>query len=247
MREDMYKVIVERPRKGGSAQGDGRRWRNGQARCWDGAENAPTHLGMRRGYSRPKYLNENLVPLQRWLEQQINRPWDKVFSELCANIDSRNTVQAHIHSHLDQFVERHAVWLDGQVHVEGSWPRRGLVPVLESWTTLYVHPRTGILLRNRRRETLRQHRRAASRQPDTDAPTRLGGLVVKQFDGIWYALTLARLSDGMPTGFDIVLQAEVSIKDAWRSCRWYGEPAAFATAKRQLSHGELRRLDLRND
>src|SRR6185503_4035706 len=100
MREDMHKVIVERPRRGGGVQGDGRNWRNSRDR---GA-----HLGMQRGYASRKWLNENLAPLRRWLHKQVHRPWDAVYSELSQGIDRRNPVQAHIYQHIDQFVEREA-------------------------------------------------------------------------------------------------------------------------------------------
>ena len=35
---------------------------------------------------------------------QIGRPWNKVFSEICAGIDRRNTVQQHIHQHIRDFI-----------------------------------------------------------------------------------------------------------------------------------------------
>jgi hypothetical protein len=79
MREDMYKVIVERPRRGGGVQGDGRNWRNSRDR---GA-----HLGMQRGYASRKWLNDNLAPLKRWLHKQVHRPWDAAYSELSQGID----------------------------------------------------------------------------------------------------------------------------------------------------------------
>ena len=56
-------------------------------------------LGMRAGYGY-RGLNENLAPLRRYLHAQIGRPWNKVFSEICAGIDRRNTVQQHIHQHI---------------------------------------------------------------------------------------------------------------------------------------------------
>lgn len=74
MREDMYKVIVERPRRGGSYSRDGRRFR--------ASEDAPTKVGMRKGYGSLKYLNENLAPLRRYLERQAGRPWNLVFSDV---------------------------------------------------------------------------------------------------------------------------------------------------------------------
>ncbi|SDJ12619.1 hypothetical protein [Variovorax sp. OV700] len=115
MREDMDKVIVERPRRGGGVQGDGRKWRNSRERG--------SYLGMAQGYAYPKGLNENLAPLKRWLHKQVHRPWDKVYAELCSGIDRRSTVQAHIFQHIDDFVERQAVLRDGEVWVSESWWR----------------------------------------------------------------------------------------------------------------------------
>lgn len=75
MREDMAKVIVERPRRRGDAARKGRR------QDWD---QMPSHEGMRRPHilsGDPKELNEHLGPLRRYLERQVGRPWDKVYSE----------------------------------------------------------------------------------------------------------------------------------------------------------------------
>ena len=95
MREDMYKVIVERPRRGKEGDALAARLRND----FDG----PMRLGMRAGYGY-RSLNENLAPLRRYLHAQIGRPWNKVFSEICAGIDRRNTVQQHIHQHIRDFI-----------------------------------------------------------------------------------------------------------------------------------------------
>ena len=55
-----------------------------------------------------KNLNEHLGPLRRYLDSQVGRPWDKVFSEICPHIDrtrpsrttsattSRSTSAAHV-------------------------------------------------------------------------------------------------------------------------------------------------------
>jgi hypothetical protein len=58
---------------------------------------------MRAAYEH-RELNENLNPLRRHLRTQVDRPCSKVFSEICATIDRRNTVQQHIHQHIDQFI-----------------------------------------------------------------------------------------------------------------------------------------------
>src|SRR6185437_7346824 len=85
MRSDMYKVIVERPRSGKRTRPAALRLRNDL----DG----PMRLGMRACYDYLD-LNENLQPLRRYLRAQLGRPWDKVYSEICARIDRRNTVSS---------------------------------------------------------------------------------------------------------------------------------------------------------
>jgi hypothetical protein len=77
MRHDMAKIIVERPRRGAG------RLRN---RCKAFSEDLPRFLGVRRDAIRrggEKHLNENLQPLWRYLERQVGRPWNKVYSEIC--------------------------------------------------------------------------------------------------------------------------------------------------------------------
>lgn len=87
----MYKVIVERPRRWKGRDALAARLRND----FDGR----MRLGTRAGYGY-RELNENLAPLRRYLHAQIGRPWNKVFSEVCAGIDRRNIVQQHIHQHI---------------------------------------------------------------------------------------------------------------------------------------------------
>lgn len=88
MREDMFKVIVERPRlvNSNAYKEDGRQFRNDE-------ENG-TRLGIKKGYAYSKGLNENLAPLRRFLEKQVNRPWDKVYAEIREQIDPRSTASS---------------------------------------------------------------------------------------------------------------------------------------------------------
>src|SRR5713101_6420275 len=136
MREDMPKVIVERPRRGGG------RARSGRARPF---EDLPGKEGMGRRYVLSgdwKELNENLAPLRRFLERQVGRPWDKVYSEIAERLRVDSTVQQHVRDHLRDFV--------------ATRPRRGIC----AWSTrgggslwhqpLYVDPRDGILKRTDR-------------------------------------------------------------------------------------------------
>src|SRR3954453_4098593 len=98
MRDDMARVIVERPRI------PDHKARKGRA---GSLEELPSYQGMRRPHLLHwggKTLNENLQPLRRYLERQVGRPWDKVYAEIAANLRVDNTVQQHVRDHLRDFV-----------------------------------------------------------------------------------------------------------------------------------------------
>ena len=255
MRSDMYKVIVERPRKG-------KAWTpKGARRRFD--LDGPSHAGMRAGVGRP-HLNENLSPLKRFLNTQVGRPWDKVMSEIGAHIDRRNTVQLHIYSHLDDFVATQVVWRDGQyvdLHPWFSW-RGG--DVLRQ--PLFVDPRTGLLRRNR--DYIGRVRRWKEQEKAKAAEITLRRRRVDHprwhllLDGEWYEVTLAPLPpivvvkdrvDGSERVrhkaarvFDLVLKRQVWRNDAFEAERkvLYGSDSLHATSKRQLSKREIEKFGL---
>src|SRR5437667_1245617 len=142
MRDDMAQVIVERPRvpDGGT--------RKGRARP---LEDLPSHQGMRRPHRLAgnwKQLNENLSPLRRYLEKQVGRPWNKVYSEIAARLRVTSTVQQHVRDHLRDFVALHP-------HL----PTSG-----QLWhPPLYVDCSDGILKRARRRKASAQQPERAAR------------------------------------------------------------------------------------
>lgn len=141
MREDMFKVIVERPRRG---------WRTrklSRGKLNRAGDTLPKKQGLKRqreeNGTRTKWLNENLAPLKRYLDQQVGRPWDKVYSEISANLSQDHTVKQHVRDHLDDFVCTPSIGRNG----EWIW-RRG---IWENWPPgpgeLYVHPVDGLLKR----------------------------------------------------------------------------------------------------
>ena len=104
MREDMAKVIVERPRHGG-----GLKYPRGSTRANDSLSIDQWHgrEAMKRPWqqwSKQKHLNENLAPLRRFLRSRLGRPWDKVYGEICQRINRDSAVQLHIWQHLAQYV-----------------------------------------------------------------------------------------------------------------------------------------------
>ena len=130
MRSDMHKVIVERPR---TRAGHGvfiRRALRRHARR--DPEGAPAYRGMRRpyqwGYDRyAKSLNENLRPLERFLQSRAGRPWNDVYSEICRHIRLTNAVQRHILIHLKHMVaddlrkeDAEAILLQGSVYIDAE-------------------------------------------------------------------------------------------------------------------------------
>jgi len=145
MRSDMSKVIVERPRRGG-----GRDRKRRPARDFD---DMPSKQSMKRGHTDLKELNENLVPLKRYLRKNVGRPWDKVFSEICENIRVDNAVQKHVRNHVFDYVHLHVI-------VEGKeiYTRRFL-GVYELWNgDFYVCPKSGLLKEYQRRYKLGRRR-----------------------------------------------------------------------------------------
>ena len=134
MRSDMDKVIVERPRRGGDSYRSVRR-RNGRG------EELPTHQSMKKAHRVRKELNENLKPLERFLNARVGHLWDKVYAELNEHVKVSNAVQAHVRQHLPGMVEMHPLVNEyGQMCAKG-W--RGLTPLRVG--DLYVDPKDGIL------------------------------------------------------------------------------------------------------
>jgi hypothetical protein len=148
MRADMAKIIVERPRGGGRATGKRHRLHTRLLRDMEAESNiAP----MWKHSGGDKWFSDNLNPLYRYVDRQVGRPWNKVYSEIAGHISPGNTVQAHVLVHLWQHVERHVVEKDGRVeHSPSYWGGHELRD-----RQLYVCPRTGLLKAYRRRPKLK--------------------------------------------------------------------------------------------
>lgn len=139
MRKDMGKIITEKPRGGSSA-------RNAKTRMsikWkghDGDYDIPQKQSSSRfrihGYDA-KQFTDVLTPLYRYLDKQVGRPWNKVYSELCEFLDKRKVTHAHVFTHIDSHVEK-----DVYRGVDGHWHTRPYGGLVKG---LYVHPKTGLI------------------------------------------------------------------------------------------------------
>lgn len=100
-----------------------------------------------RGADR-KEFNENLEPLWRYLQSQVGRCWDDVYSDIRRNLSPRSTVQMHVVQHLNWQVKK-STYLgeDGRVYEHSKYNRGGMPdPCLEEPTIykygFYIHPVT---------------------------------------------------------------------------------------------------------
>jgi len=92
-----------------------------------------------------KELNENLAPFYRFLDKQVGRPWNNVYSEIREQINANSAVQLHILQHLDQHVELHVVLdEDGKPWKENGYSYRSY-----QVDGLYVCPKTRLLKENK--------------------------------------------------------------------------------------------------
>jgi hypothetical protein len=268
MREDMAQVIVERPRRMFGAP------RKGRERTFD---QMPAREGMRRPHllnGNPKEFNEYLAPLRRYLEGQVGRPWDKIYSEIAKRLRVDNAVQQHVREQLHDFVAIHAV-------MDFAGERR--------WRQdLYVDPTTGLLCRTDRlpQEKVRlraRHNRQA--RPVERVPLAIDR-DLRLIEGIWYEVRLADLPEPVyrtvreavifprnryssghgvderevalrrlitPSVRDVVTNRWVPVgpqiddTSSWNTYRREQPDRTYAIAKRTLSRRELRRHGLRND
>jgi hypothetical protein len=156
MREDMDKVIVERPRLGGGARRPKGNRKRERLAFFD---QLPTREGYRRRWtSGEKHFNEHLGPLPRFLQSQVGRPWNKVYSEISQHLRLDSAVQSHVLDHLWDYVEVHTALVDGVVCNSKGEPladrrwRRSL---------FYVCPKCGLL--KAVRQFARKQRNVAAR------------------------------------------------------------------------------------
>ncbi|MFZ1100419.1 MAG: hypothetical protein WAN26_13570 [Steroidobacteraceae bacterium] len=258
MREDMYKVIVERPRRGKERDALAARLRNDLG--------GPMRLGARAGYGY-RSLNENLAPLRRYLHAQVGRPWNKVFSEICSGIDRRNTVQQHIHQHIRDFIAIDIAVRDGRL-VDLA-PRWGFLR-RESGISqeLYVDPRTGLIRQNKSYHSWRHGAAERRRREQVEIAKRRRVVDERTFllllNDTWFRVEVdllpeERLVEKAVDGkkqkhvvaeprYDVVLRRHISraVRADLQQCKHlYGSDELYAVSKQQMSTQEIKAHRLR--
>jgi hypothetical protein len=241
MRADMFKLIVERPRWGASHAPPVKLKKDrDQDRKFIGLKR---HVRECADYS--KSLNENLAPLVRYLRKQRGRPWDDVFSEICAGLDTGSTVKMHVRMHLEDFVlVRISTGRHGELMHEG----REIRPEQGNWRwhEFYVDPDDGIL-KDRAAfwsargltSPLRRHFWHRSQPLKVNPDLRWVGdtRLLARKNGIWFYFHL----DVRPKLDDVALLAVLQGR------MWHGQEEWTVVAYHQLSKRELQQYGLEND
>ncbi len=235
----MHKVVIERPRWNPGPGKHGRR------------ANLPVELlpkfeGIKRPHTCRKGLTDLLGPLKRWLQSQVGRHWNDVYSEACTVIKPDSVIRGHIKTHLLQFVERHTFMHKGKVCVlDTGYLGHGIIAVTErryGCSRFFVHPETGLVcaIPQKSRPALRAERRAARAEKFRWLDYNFA---LKQIVGIWFACQFRVVPpEGRFKAYDHALGQEVGRGGLLRRDGQY----LHCIAKRQLSRRELRRYGLRN-
>jgi hypothetical protein len=235
----MAKVIVERPRIKAWAWDRPRGYQKRLRRQTD--DGPPSREGMTaRWQGGQKIFNEHLGPLRRYLDAQVGRPWDKVFSEICAHIRRDSVVQNHVRTHVEGYVTTHVLLIDGVPCCgEGGWHYGEPLHRLRGrpW---YVCPRTGLLRR------VKPPKRQPRARPKPKPPRYIrvsDTLQCRLIDGAWHLVTLKPLPApyfhrAKCRDVDVLQHQPVAQITNGEAQRRYGS-ASYAVAMRRLARREL--------
>lgn len=232
----MRKVVTERPRRNP--------WHNKQARRASlPDELLPKFEGIRRAHQSWKWSRYLLGPLRRWLQSNVGRPWNDVYSEACQVIKPDSVIGAHVMTHLLRFVERNAFMHEGRICVHSTL-LRGPVPLTKSRSRrdlFYVHPETGLL------ERLPQvsQRELLARQPRPPATVHWlsNRICLQRIRGLWYECVFEKIPPRVCWKlYDHALECELLPEEICKRRR----KAIICVHKRQLSSVELRKRELAN-
>jgi hypothetical protein len=171
-----------------------------------------------------------LGPLQRFLEKNVGRPWNDVYSEMCASLDKRKATGQHIFDHAKDMVETNCfIGANGKIH-RLRWGSE------EEVYGLYVHPRTGLLCRALRptKRELKRKRLLAEEVTRLDVDDDMG---YRKHEGIWYLVRLKRVFAGWTRRKEPVIVRDIFLKkDVPLEYGWY----SVAIAKKQCNRDELK-------
>jgi hypothetical protein len=239
MREDMSKVVVERPRSGHSLPGYKIRLRIRHYDPEKDYDDLPKRVsGSRSKYIRAgeiKYFSDLLGPLRRFLRKNVGRPWDLVYSEMKQHLDDRKVTGRHVFEHVEDEVETHPLIGD-----DGELYRLRYGGEIAPIYGLYADPRTGLLCWSDRKPWWRERRKSKAAREEGAYVRLSANTCYVKIKGIWYFI-------------------EYKIYEKPGDCGQHKQPPLLLTVrkvsnspililrKKQLSQKELKTAKLKND
>lgn len=135
----MEKVLTTRPRVGGNprAQKDFRRKSTPREKRQVPFQKVKDDFQPKKeSMTKPhrvrysgKEFSDHISPLKRYLRKQAGRPWNKVWSEICAVMKGHGTAAQHVKDHVKGYV--------GGIAHSGQPTSRNMQEA-ESWIPMYV-------------------------------------------------------------------------------------------------------------
>ena len=263
MREDMYKVVINRPRHA-------RRFATKAKLRYLAGHDVPSRITGKQIFrykkkAITKSFSDHVMPLKRYLFSQRGRKWDDVFSEVCARLDTGSTVKMHVHEHIDQFIERKVMRDDEGILWACSVRWGGKEKLVESGTELYVDPDDNIIKETVKLcqklgfNSVRKCRKHAFEQRNWERVSKRYGFkpyrkdtpIIKltakdwrvKLKGFWYDVSLSN-SPLCQYGHFI---GDHELYNDIHDNLWRDNLRFEVTAKRQLSSKQLKAAGLNND
>ena len=211
MRDDMAKKLVETHRSTPRITYKNKR-RLGKQKIVEGRyDHLPQKQGMKKPYGYDlKEFGEFFPPLIGYLQKNVGRPWDKVFSDLAKSLNGGGAVINHVYVHLRQFVERNPKWI-------GGWPHGAELRFEGEHSPL----RKGDLFVDRH-GILRELKKNKPRPKGKKVDKRVDISDLEQYrrvNGVWFHVRFKMLPktwDGDNLR-DVLLNEKIEWKKSWRS------------------------------
>ena len=171
------------------------------------------------------YANYDFI--YRFLDQNIGRPWDDVYSEICKECDDRTFAGNRVRDILEWNVETNC-YIDG----DEIRTNDGRLLKSSSWSrTWYVHPKSGKL---QKFDVKKSQRRKLPKQI-----FECDGKYYHNHEDIWYQVEMKEKSSYDRYGWDAFCRD-------YSECRFYGlspdGKAWFPETKRSANSKEIKKL-----
>lgn len=234
MRKDFNKLLCERERYGSDQSFRQVR----QNKKFNNFEEGPTRESMKKRHKvtmKEKSFGENLRPLYRFIEKNVGRKWDAVYSELCSTFDMRSVINQHILVHL-------WFWVDAGNKTASRW----------SMGSEFLVNDSGILVRNPEWVSWRtKAKESAKKRAEEEFKIRRiideNTELRRRKDGVWFVCTMAKTPKTRTYSCLVRGREEIRTTESTAYCAWEGDTVGYynhktyVVSKRTANKKELKK------